>query len=127
MVVVAGLRRAAPTEPAEPAPPSEARKARRFGVSEQRTLLAGNRTSGGGLLRPMDGLDPFLRERPLASWPLSVGPLLHRGPSRLGPTTASWPLSVGPATASLPSQAPPHPCGATSDVDPPPVSMGSWR
>src|SRR6476469_5996801 len=38
MVVVAGLRRAAPTEPATPAPPSEARKARRFGVSEQRTL-----------------------------------------------------------------------------------------
>ena len=34
MVVVAGLRRAAPTEPATPAPPSEASWARRFGVSE---------------------------------------------------------------------------------------------
>src|SRR4029077_14661891 len=37
MVVVAGLRRAAPTEPAEPAPPSEARKTRRFVVDERRT------------------------------------------------------------------------------------------
>src|SRR6478672_4330776 len=42
MVVVAGLRRAAPTEPATPAPPSEASRARRFGVSEGGRLPPGS-------------------------------------------------------------------------------------
>src|SRR6185312_9098985 len=47
MVVVAGLRRAAPTEPATPAPPSEASRARRFGVSEGGRLPLGAYQRGG--------------------------------------------------------------------------------
>src|SRR3954471_9440896 len=53
MVVVAGLRRAAPTEPATPAPPSEASRARRFGVSGRGMAFPREPTSAASLCVPV--------------------------------------------------------------------------
>src|SRR3954468_18291483 len=70
MVVVAGLRRAAPTEPATPAPPSEASWARRVGVMDsgrcpQAAYQCGNSARPGAAGAPPRGR-PAALEAPVA-------------------------------------------------------------